>query len=254
MNITSADGYILIKDPTAETYYKPGDVLLHRTSNDADPVLWFIHAHTNQILNKTLYSDITGIVSADIDDFITQWLTLNIVSTGITEGDSYSGGAPYRVLFIDVNEEITTSNKLRFEGGYLYVDNNGVNTADTYLRLGQGGSTAILINTTSSRFAGTVSLDSHLQGYSMNDTRIRTGNAASKIAFQGSLADLVAYFLNDGGLGLVEQSTDPADPAEGECVMWMSDGTDSGDAGDIYFKITSGAVTKLIPLIDFSLF
>jgi hypothetical protein len=52
---------------------------------------------------------------------------------------------------------------------------------------------------------------------------------------------------------LKEQSADPVDPPEGETAIWMSDGTGSGDAGDIMMKITSGGVTKLIILVDFSL-
>ena len=32
----------------------------------------------------------------------------------------------------------------------------------------------------------------------------------------------------------------------------MSDGTDSGDDGDIMIKITAGGVTKTVTLVDFS--
>lgn len=49
-----------------------------------------------------------------------------------------------------------------------------------------------------------------------------------------------------------EQQADPEDPMEGQFVMWMSDGTDSGDDGDILVKITAGGVTKTTTLLDFS--
>lgn len=49
-----------------------------------------------------------------------------------------------------------------------------------------------------------------------------------------------------------ELSADPANPAEGEHVMWQSNGTGSGDDGDIMFKITAGGTTKTITLVDFS--
>jgi len=55
-----------------------------------------------------------------------------------------------------------------------------------------------------------------------------------------------------GALAGKELSADPADPAEGEYVLWMSDGTGSGDDGDIMLKITAGAVTKTVTLVDFS--
>jgi hypothetical protein len=56
----------------------------------------------------------------------------------------------------------------------------------------------------------------------------------------------------DGGLGLRALSSDPADPDDGGSVMWLSDGTDSGDDGDLMVKITNGSVTKTITLVDWS--
>lgn len=49
-----------------------------------------------------------------------------------------------------------------------------------------------------------------------------------------------------------ELSADPDDPVEGSFVMWQSDGSDSGDDGDIMVKITAGAITKTTTLVDFS--
>ncbi len=51
-----------------------------------------------------------------------------------------------------------------------------------------------------------------------------------------------------------ELSADPPDPSEGQNVTWQSDGTGSGDDGDIMMKITAGATTKTITLVDFSAF
>jgi hypothetical protein len=55
-----------------------------------------------------------------------------------------------------------------------------------------------------------------------------------------------------GALILREKSSDPADPAEGQSVIWQSDGTGAGDDGDLMVKITAGGVTKTATLIDFS--
>lgn len=55
-----------------------------------------------------------------------------------------------------------------------------------------------------------------------------------------------------GGVYLEEVSSDPADPSEGLSVMWQSDGTGSGDDGDIMMKVTAGGVTKTVTLVDFS--
>jgi len=53
-------------------------------------------------------------------------------------------------------------------------------------------------------------------------------------------------------LHIVEVSQDPSDPPEGQSVIWQSDGTGTGDDGDILIKVTAGGVTKTGTLIDFS--
>jgi hypothetical protein len=55
-----------------------------------------------------------------------------------------------------------------------------------------------------------------------------------------------------GAITAKELSADPADPAEGHHVIWQSDGTGSGDDGDIMIKSTAGGVTKIGTLIDHS--
>ena len=56
----------------------------------------------------------------------------------------------------------------------------------------------------------------------------------------------------NGALTLNEKSSDPSNPSEGQSVLWMSDGTGTGDDGDILIKITAGGVTKTVTLVDFS--
>jgi len=53
-------------------------------------------------------------------------------------------------------------------------------------------------------------------------------------------------------LRLVERSADPAAPPEGQAYLFLSNGTGSGDDGDIMVKITAGGVTKTGTLVDFS--
>jgi len=54
-------------------------------------------------------------------------------------------------------------------------------------------------------------------------------------------------------IAMVEKSSDPADPPEGHSVIWQSDGTGTGDDGDILIKITAGGVTATATLVDYSL-
>ena len=54
------------------------------------------------------------------------------------------------------------------------------------------------------------------------------------------------------GIPLQERATDPEDPADGESVIWMSDGSGSGDDGDIMIKINVGGTVKTGTIIDYS--
>ena len=70
--------------------------------------------------------------------------------------------------------------------------------------------------------------------------------------FDNDLVRIHGTLAVTGGLGLHDLAVDPADPADGQMVMWVSDGTGSGDAGDVMMKITVGATTKTVTLVDFS--
>jgi len=55
------------------------------------------------------------------------------------------------------------------------------------------------------------------------------------------------------GLPIPAKSSDPANPAKNNAVIWLSDGTGGGDNGDLMIKITdSGGTTKTATIIDFS--
>lgn len=60
-----------------------------------------------------------------------------------------------------------------------------------------------------------------------------------------------SYLSNS--IPFVALSADPSNPADGEAVMWQSDGTDSGDTGDILMKITRSATTATyVDAVDFA--
>ena len=56
----------------------------------------------------------------------------------------------------------------------------------------------------------------------------------------------------NGAMTYSALSEDPEDPEEGHSVIWLSDGTGSGDNGDVMIKITACGTTKVITMIDFS--
>jgi hypothetical protein len=65
--------------------------------------------------------------------------------------------------------------------------------------------------------------------------------------------EVAGAIVVDGRIEFVERSADPDDPEEGHAVLWMSDGTGSGDDGDILIKIKAGGSTKSTTLVDFSI-
>lgn len=93
---------------------------------------------------------------------------------------------------------------------------------------------------------------------------LSTGSLASKTVSTSAAADEGKLIqLNSSGeipealipemspLRLDALSADPADPADGSAVLWISDGTGTGDNGDLYVKITAGT-TKTIQIVDWS--
>ncbi len=53
-------------------------------------------------------------------------------------------------------------------------------------------------------------------------------------------------------LSLLEKSSDPVQPAEGESIVWLSDGFEKGDDGDVMIASTAGGVTNYGTLFDHS--
>ena len=101
-------------------------------------------------------------------------------------------------------------------------------------------------------------------GSDMTDGVVKTTEKASKSPTNNAASDegkivqldaaglLPSVFIPASTLKIKEASSDPANPSEGEAIIWMSDGTGSGDDGDILIKITAGGATKTATLVDFS--
>lgn len=68
----------------------------------------------------------------------------------------------------------------------------------------------------------------------------------------GNIKGAAGIGITNGSLTMSALAADPADPADGDSVQWVSDGTGAGDAGDVMMKITVGATTKTVTLVDFS--
>lgn len=100
--------------------------------------------------------------------------------------------------------------------------------------------------------------DLRVYDYVNNNDVIRSYTSNGHLAFTpagnvgiGTTSPDTALDVN-GAVTRRELSADPTDPDEGSHVIWQSDGTGSGDDGDIMMKITAGGSTKTTTLVDFS--
>jgi len=118
----------------------------------------------------------------------------------------------------------------------LYLD--GVGAVNTQTLGGTGGSEERLkvdqvANTIESIIAGTAEMQVSAGG-------VDVVNA------------LTAGTIDASVLGLLERSSDPTEPTEGEAVIWMSDGSGKGDDGDVMIASKAGGVTNYGTLFDHS--
>ena len=102
-------------------------------------------------------------------------------------------------------------------------------------------------------------------GFVNSDTWLKVGDSnpgtpTSNTGFFYVRVDEIPYFKNESNIehdltnaSGYEKSSDPSTLTSGY-VIWQSDGTGSGDDGDIMIKINDGSTTKTITLVDFSTF
>jgi len=77
-------------------------------------------------------------------------------------------------------------------------------------------------------------------------------NSDSAVPTEKAIKTFIDAGVTTSILELTEVSKDPNSPDEGETVIWMTDGTEYGDDGDLIIAATAGGVTKRDILWDFS--
>ena len=158
---------------------------------------------------------------------------------------------------------------------------NGISIMDVRGTLNKGtpGTNGLLLNANASDgdielrkayFGGSFELDKsdglYVDGDVSGLVACVSGEGISKFDIDGTLlyAMIIAKSVNmvngqkaniiDSGIGrrsmetqkliIDEVSSDPNDPAEGQSVVWQSDGTETGADGDILMKVTAAGATK----------
>jgi len=139
-------------------------------------------------------------------------------------------------------------------GGSGFQATNTVLTATAASIGGTGSGFTVAVAT----LTGAVSSDNTLLGYQAANTQtegsgnIAIGSGVQLDSLTGSDQINVGTRYFHDRIRLLERSSDPAKPAEGNVVLWMSDGTGLGDDGDVLIGSTAGGVTNYAILFDHS--
>lgn len=136
----------------------------------------------------------------------------------------------------------------------------GFQSTDTVLTAASSaiGGTGTGFTVAVASLTGAVSSDNTLIGYRAGDNLTQGSRniiIGSDIDAESTTAsDQInigdRYFHNR--IRLLERNSDPAKPAEGNMVVWLSDGTGLGDDGDVMIGSTAGGVTNYAILFDHS--
>lgn len=130
---------------------------------------------------------------------------------------------------------------------YTAADNAVEVSSGTFFNT-SGSSAAVALLPTYNQTSGTSSNTDFL----VNRTQTAVGSGEQNLVDLQVSGSSKFKVDNLGTPQYSERSSDPADPPEGYYVQWMSDGTGTGDDGDILIKITAGGSTKTATLVDFS--
>jgi hypothetical protein len=139
-------------------------------------------------------------------------------------------------------------------GGSGFQSTDTVLTATTASIGGTGSGFTVAVAT----LTGAVSSNNTLLGYQAANTQtegssnIAIGSGVQLDSLTGSSQINIGTRYFHDRIRLLERATDPAKPAEGNVVMWMSNGAGLGDDGDVLIGSTAGGVTNYAILFDHS--
>ena len=158
--------------------------------------------------------------------------------------------------FTIVREQEGTSARIIVVGDQVALAPTKKFRDDTNTHIGSDGSdhskvgdneTAIALNTTHSGSDGS---DHSKVGANETAIALNTTHSGSDGSDHSHIDQDVKTSASPtfAGLTIDERSSDPDDPVDGKAIIWMSDGTESGEDGDILIKITVGesTVTRIL--------
>ena len=181
------------------------------------------------------------------------------ISIGVNAGNALESGSLYNILIgtsagvlIDTGDANTCIGKDTAPA----LTTGAANTCIGYLSgsVQDTGAGGLYIGHRATASASNVNNEGVIAVGSINLTTVGRG-AQSLVLGHESLVNI--YMNRDGSartflgyINFLERSSDPAEPAEGHAVVWMSDGTGKGADGDILIASQAGGNTYYNTLFD----
>lgn len=222
---------------TGTTDLSGSTVILPSLAEFAD--LEVVRATASEILEVTNIQAIDGSGIAFRTDDGTRRMFIDDIAGWSTIGYQSTPNAPWHIY-----QNTSIANNL------LRLEQDGTGDAVATFMFTGGFAYALGIDNSDNDYfkliANSTTIPSSPGNHFVMGTGGKVGFATSTLATQVNI---------NGALTMADQAADPSDPAAGSFVIWQSDGTGSGDDGDIMLKITdSGGTTKTITLVDYSAF
>ena len=210
----------------------PGEVgvwVLETTYASTDPVKFDDgnEFNVNQIRKMKLQSGVSGSGVKDWDEGIKYEITLDRMGTASV------GRAQVFNSEIAITEHIDVSDLHDFEGTGIFTTTG--NSSVTNQPESLTATTYFVISAKSPIF-----------------WQVAVSKNTGKIYMRQTVSTSWSLIADPNDVHLQERSTLPADPSEGQSIIYQSDGSFGGGDGDIMMKITAGGVTKTVTLVDFS--
>ena len=179
-----------------------------------------------------------GLGAAGADDFALYFDDTDGVLASAA-GLKFYAPVAYAQLMLATNATDSSTQRAGITGRHYDVSEEPVGILSAYItssenRMNFGGGQSVTNAATNLRF------------FTADNTTQQTGTERLRIDGDGDIV------VKGGGLCGEERSTDPDEPAEGEYVIWMSDGTGKGDDGDVCIASKAGGATKWGVLFDHS--
>tara|TARA_R110002012_G_scaffold156266_4_gene317247 strand:+ start:7121 stop:10984 length:3864 start_codon:yes stop_codon:yes gene_type:complete len=192
------------------------------------------------------YPTITDESGEGNDSTMTNMASGDIVEEVPGEGGGGGGGATstFNIDTLSIVER-TTSIPILDIGETLLADNDRITLVDS----NSGQVYELRLNAAQTSGQTTLTIDAYTFTEDVESGAFISINSKNLIQ---QYQNKTEGTTNLAQYSFTEKSADPETPAEGGAVMWMSDGTGTGNDGDILMKIQAGGEAKTFTLVDFS--